>query len=98
MKSNENDKSPQCPECQSSNLIPYSNPSLGKLHRKSVKRTKYSYRGPNSANNSAKDDIDWNLYDQVGIENYIEGVETTIYLCPKCNRFTMEKTGGGLSD
>ena len=36
--------------------------------------------------------------DEFEVENYIDGVETTYYLCPKCNRFTMEKSGCGLFD
>jgi hypothetical protein len=31
-------------------------------------------------------------------EDYICGVDTTYFLCPKCNRFTLEKSCCGLWD
>ena len=36
--------------------------------------------------------------EEIEEEDYICGVETTYYLCPKCNRFTLEKSCCGLFD
>ena len=94
---------PKCPECGGGfNVIPYSDLSLGQVRRKSVKKTRSVYTGPVPDDNSKTgnavqaempaDD------DEFDVEAYIEGVDTTFYLCPKCNRFTMEKVGCGLFD
>ena len=102
---------PKCRECGGFNVIPYSDPSLGQVRRKSVKKTRSVYTGPAPDDNSKTgnavqadmpddDGLDFldSIYDQFEVEDYIEGVDTTFYLCPKCNRFTLEKSGCGLFD
>ncbi|MBC2711132.1 MAG: hypothetical protein HGJ94_09100 [Desulfosarcina sp.] len=82
---NENAILPKCPECNGLNVVLYSDPGLGQVRRKSVKRSRFinKKREPN---------------DKYEVEDYIEGVDMTIYLCPKCNHFTLEKMGMGLFD
>ena len=82
---NENAVLPKCPECNGLNVVLYDDPSLGQVRRKSVAKVNLVKKGTESSDKSE-------------IEDFIEGVDTTIYLCPKCNRFTLEKTGGGLFD
>ena len=82
---NENAVLPKCPECNGLTVILYSDPSLGKVRRKSEMRCRFVNQ---EAGRSGKSEL----------EDYIEGVDTTYYLCPKCNRFTMEKSGCGLFD
>ena len=82
---NENAVLPKCRECGGINVIPYSELSLGHVRRKSVRRSKFVNREPEPPGKSK-------------LEDYIEGVDTTFYLCPKCNRFTLEKSGCGLFD
>ena len=75
----------KCRECNGLNVVLYSDPGLAQVRRKSVKRSRSINREPESPGKSK-------------LEDYIEGVDTTFYLCPKCNRFTLEKSGCGLFD
>ena len=111
---NENAVLQICPECGGFNVIPYNDPGLAQVRRKSVKKTKPVYTRPAPDDNSktgnavqaempADDDDDGlafldSIDNEFEVEDYIEGVDTTFYLCPKCNRFTMEKSGCGLFD
>ena len=88
----------------------YSDPCLGQVRRKSVVKSRLIYAGPapddrpepsrdaHTDNPDEGDDdeleLDELLGDEIEEEDYIDGVDTTYYLCPKCNRFTLEKTGG----
>ncbi|MCB2148205.1 MAG: hypothetical protein KQI81_17140 [Deltaproteobacteria bacterium] len=110
---NENAIPFKCSKCDGLNVIPYSEPELGQLRRKSVVKSRPVYRDPvpddhpepvEDAQPDSPDldddvlDIDDLLGDEIEGEGYICGVDMTYYLCPECNRFTLEKTGGGLFD
>ena len=109
---NENAVLPKCPECNGLNVIFFSNPSLGQVRRKSVVTSRLVYNGPAPDGSSDTEDdaqaeipadddglafLD-SIDDEFEVEDYIEGVDTTFYLLPKCNRFTLEKSGCGLFD
>ena len=106
---NENAVLPKCRECGGFNVIFSRDPGLGKPGRKSVKKTRTIYKELESSDSSEPDDsvqaelsdeedFDGLFDDDYEIKYYIEGVDVTFYLCPKCNQFSMEKTGGGLFD
>jgi len=82
---NENSILLHCPSCKGLNVVLYSDPSLGQVRRKSVAKVRLVKKGPEPN-------------DKAELEDYIEGVDTTVYLCPKCNRFTLEKSGCGFFD
>jgi Zn finger protein HypA/HybF involved in hydrogenase expression len=82
---NENFVLLHCPRCKGIHVVLYSDPSLGQVRRKSVAKVRFVKKGPKSS-------------DKAELEDYIEGVDTTVYLCPKCNRFTLEKSSCGLWD
>jgi len=103
----------KCPKCNGTNVTPYSDHSLSNVRKKSVLKSRPVYRDPppedhpetvedaqpdNPDEDDGELDFDDLLDDEIEEENYIDGVDTTYYLCPKCNRFTLEKTGGGLFD
>ena len=111
---NENAVLPKCPECNGLNVILYSDPSLGQVRRKSVIKSRLVYTGPAPDDSSdTEDDVQADMPDdddddglafldsiddEFEVEDYIEGVDTTFYFCPKCNRFTLGKMGMGLFD
>ena len=110
---NENAKTPKCPKCDCLDVILYSDPSLGQVRRKSVIKTRPVYRDPvpnaypepvedAQSNNPDLDDdgldIDDLLGDEIEEEDYICGVDTTYYFCPKYNHYTLEKSCCGLFD
>jgi phage FluMu protein Com len=81
-----------CPGCKGINVVFYSDPSLTQVRRKSVIRRRWVYRGP-GADLDIDDLMELDLErDDDGFESeqYIDGNDKTYYLCPKCNRFTME--------
>lgn len=80
---NENAALPKCPKCNGLDVVLYDDPSLGQVRRQSVANVRFVRRGPEPSGKAE-------------LEDYIEGVDTTVYLCPKCNLFTLEKMGGGL--
>ena len=109
---NENSVLSKCPECNGLNVIPYSDTSLGQIRKKSVAKSRLVYTGP-APNDKSKtgnavqagmpadeNGLDFlnSIDDEFEVEDYIEGVDTTYYFCPKCNRFTLEKMGCGLFD
>ncbi|GAB6909331.1 hypothetical protein JCM12296A_51740 [Desulfosarcina cetonica] len=111
---NENAVLLHCPSCKGINVVLYSDPSLGQVRRKSIIKTRPVHRDPvldeqpepvedaQPDNPDEEDDdllnIDDLLDDDIEKEDYICGVDMTYYLCPKCNRFTLEKGFCGMWD
>ena len=102
-----------CSECKGLNVVLYGDPGLKQMRRKSVLMSRPVHKEPHPIKHPGTgaedhvempDDDDDELDfldlndDEFEVENYIDGVETTYYLCPKCNRFTLEKSGCGLFD
>lgn len=102
----------KCPECIGLNVVLYSDSSLCRVRRKSIIESRLVYTGPapdqrpENAGDAHTDNVDegddeWdfvNSDDDFEVVKHIGGVDTTHYLCPKCNRFMMEKMGLGLFD
>ena len=110
---NENAVLLHCPSCKGIHVVLYSDPSLNQERRKSVIKTRPVHKDPEPddhpepvekahPDNPDEDDDEWDIDDLLSVEieeeDYICGADTTYYLCPKCNRFTMEKMGLGLFD
>ena len=110
---NENAVLLHCPSCKGIHVVLYSDPSLGQVRKKSVVRRRPLYRDPapddhpEPAEETQPDDpdedddvldIDDLLDIEIEEEDYICGVDTTYYLCPKCHRFTLEKGFCGFFD
>jgi phage FluMu protein Com len=111
---NENAVLLHCPSCKGINVVLYSDASLGQVRKKSVIRSRPVHMDPvpddhpepvddAQPDHPDDDDEEWDLDDLLDIEieeeeDYICGVDTTYYLCPKCNRFTLEKGFCGLFD
>ena len=110
---NENAAQIECPESKGHNVTLYRDPSLRKVRRKSKIKTRPVDKDPvpNDHTEQVEDaqldnpdedddelDLDDLLGDEIEEEDYICGVDTTYYLCPKCNRFTLEKGFCGMWD
>lgn len=111
---NENAVLFHCPRCKGIHVVLYRDPSLGQVRRKSVIRSRPVHRDlfpddhPEPVEDAQSDtpdgeghdelDLDDLLGDDIEEEDYICGVDTTYYLCPKCNRFTLEKGFCGFFD
>jgi hypothetical protein len=111
---NENAVLLHCPSCKGIHVVLYSDPGLGQVRRKSVIKRRPVHLNPvpedhpdhledAQSNNPDEDDVDGLdiddlLSDDIEEEDYIDGVDATYYLCPKCNRFTLEKGFCGLFD
>ena len=111
---NENAVLLHCPCCKGIHEDLYSEPSLGQVRRKSVIKTRPVHRDPvpdehrepvedSQLDNPDEHEDELDLDDLLGDdieeeEEQICGVDTTYYLCPKCNRFTLEKGFCGFFD
>jgi hypothetical protein len=111
---NENAVLFHCPSCKGIHVVLYSDPSLGQVRRKSVIKTRPVYmdstpdddpepiedaRPDNPDDDDDELDLDELLGDDIEEEeDYICGVDTPYYLCPKCNQFTLEKSCCGMWD
>lgn len=100
---NKNAVLPKCPICTGQDVTLYSDPKLWQVRRKSVIKSRLVYNGTvpyeasktdDTARTQLKDNDELDFLDlmddEFETEDYIEGVDTTYYLCPKCDRF---KTG-----
>jgi hypothetical protein len=109
---NENAVLLHCPSCKGIHVVLYSDPSLGQVRRKSVIKSRPVHRDPvpddhpepvedaqpdNPDEDDDELDLDDLLGDDIEEEDYICGVDTTYYLCPKCNRYRWKRDSAGCS-